>query len=85
MLQFSRLSPVGVAYHGSFRENLESAFWGLGLSYHKLIRQMQVFKRAPLKCCNFDAPPQSELLITAHLERIWTHHFGALECHIKLD
>jgi len=20
-----------VAYHGSFRENLESAFWGLGL------------------------------------------------------
>ena len=77
--------PVKVAYHGSFRENLGSAFCDFGVSYRSLIRQMQVFKRAPLKCCNFDAPPQSELLITAHLERIWTHHFGALECHIKLD
>ena len=77
--------PVKVAYHGSFRENLGSAFCDFGVSYRSLIRQMQVFKRAPLKCCNFDAPPQSELLITAHLERIWTHDFGALECHIKFD
>ena len=30
-----------------------------------------------LKCCSFDASPQSEWLITAHLERIWSQHFGA--------
>ena len=75
-------SPLRVAYHGSFRENLESAFWGFGVSYHSLIRQMQVFKKAPLEYCSFDASPQSEWLITAHLERIWSQHFGALECHI---
>ena len=74
--------PVRVAYHGSFRENLESAFWGLGLSYHNLIKHMQVFKTEQLKCCSFDASPQSEWLITAHLERIWNQHFGALDCHI---
>ena len=74
-----------MAYHGSFRENLESAFWGLGLSYHNLMERMRVFEPVWLKCCTFDAPPQSELLITAHLERIWSHHFLALECHIKLD
>ena len=82
MLQFWCLSPVRVAYHGSFRENLESAFWGLGLSYHNLMKHMQVFKAEQLKCCSFDASPQSEWLITAHLERIWSQHFGALECHI---
>ena len=82
MLQFSRLSPVRVAYHGSFRENLESAFWGLGLSYHKLIKHKQVSKAEQLKCCSFDASPQSEWLITAHLERIWSQHFATLECHI---
>ena len=82
MLQFWCLSPVRVAYHGSFRENLESAFWGLGLSYHNLIKHMRVFKREQLKCCSFDASPQSEWLITAHLERIWSQHFGALGCHI---
>ena len=82
MLQFSRLSPVGVAYHGSFRENLESAFWGLGLSYHKLIKHKQVSKAEQLKCCSFDASPQSEWLTTAHLERIWGQHFVTLECHI---
>ena len=43
---------------------------------------MQVFKTEHLKCCSFDASPQSEWLITAHLERIWSQHFGALECHI---
>ena len=82
MLQFWCLSPVRVAYHGSFRENLESAFWGLGLSYHNLIKHMRVFKREQLKCCSFDASPQSEWLITAHLERIWNQHFGVFECHI---
>ena len=46
MLQFWCLSPVRVAYHGSFRENLESAFWGFGALYHSLIRQMQAFKRS---------------------------------------
>ena len=45
-------------------ENLESAFWGLGVSYHNLIRQMRVFKTEHLKCCSFDASPQSEWLIT---------------------
>ena len=75
-------SPVRVAYHGSFRENLESAFWGLGVSYHNLIKHMQVFKAEQLKCCSFDASPQSEWLITAYLERIWNQHFGVLECHI---
>ena len=30
-----------------------------------------------LKGCSFDASPQSEWLITAHLERIWSQHFGA--------
>ena len=74
--------PVRVAYHGSFREDLGSAFWGLGLSYHNLIKHMQVFKTQHLKCCSFDASPQSEWLITAHLERIWSQHFGALGCHI---
>ena len=82
MLQFWCLSPVRVAYHGSFRENLGSAFWGFGLSYHNLIRQMQVFKTEHLKCCSFDAAPLSEWLITAHLEGIWSQHFGALGCHI---
>ena len=82
ILQFWCLSPVRVAYHGPFRENLGSAFWGFGLSYHNLIRQMQVFKTEHLKCCSFDASPQSEWLITAHLERIWGQHFGALDCHI---
>ena len=82
MLQFWCLSTVRVAYYGSFRENLESAFWGLGLSYHNLIKHMQVFKKEKLKCCSFDASPQSEWLITAHLERIWNQHFGVLECHI---
>ena len=43
---------------------------------------MQAFKAEQLKCCSFDASPQSEWLITAHLERIWSQHFGALECHI---
>ena len=83
MLQFWCLSPVRVAYHGPFRENLGSAFWGFGLSYHNLIRQMQVFKTEHLKCCSFDASPQSEWFITAHLERIWNHHFGALDCHMS--
>ena len=32
-------------YTGSSGENLESAFWGFGVSYHSLIRQMQVFKK----------------------------------------
>ena len=82
MLQFWCLSPVKVACHSSFRENLESAFWGLGLSYHNLMKHKQVFKAEQLKCCSFDASPQSEWLITAHLERIWSQHFGALECHI---
>ena len=82
MLQFWCLSPVRVAYHGSFRENLEPAFWGLGVSYHNFIKHMQVFKAEHLKCCSFDASPQSEWLITAHLERIWSQHFGALGCHI---
>ena len=82
MLQFWCLSRVRVAYHGSFRENLGSAFWGFALSYHNLIRQMQVFKTEHLKCCSFDASPLSEWLITAHLERIWSQHFGALGCHI---
>ena len=66
-----------VAYHGSFRENLESAFWDLGVSYHNLIKHMQVFKTEQLTCCSFDASPQSEWLITAHLERIWNQHFGS--------
>ena len=79
MLQFWCLSPVRVAYHGSFRENLESAFWGFGVSYHNLIRHMQVFKTEQLKCCSFDASPQSEWLITAHLEGIWNQHFGVLD------
>ena len=79
-LQFWCLSPVRVAYHGSFRENLESAFWGFGVSYHNLIKHMQVFKTEHLKCCSFDASPQSEWLITAHLERIWNQHFGVLDC-----
>ena len=82
MLQFWCLSPVRVAYHGSFRENLESAFWGFGVSYHNLIRHMQVFKTEHLKCCSFDASPQSEWLITAHLERICDQYFVALDCHI---
>ena len=76
------LSPVRVVYHGSFRENLESAFWGLGVSYHNLIKHMQVFKTEQLKCCSFDASSHSKWLIMAHLERIWSQHFGALECHI---
>ena len=82
MLQFWCLSPVRVVYHGSFRKNLGSAFWGFGVSYHNLIRQMQVFKTEHLKCCSFNASPLSEWLITAHLERIWSQHFGALGCHI---
>ena len=82
MLQFWCLSPVRVVYHGSFRENLESAFWGLGVSYHNLIKHMQVFKTERLKCCSFDASSHSEWLMMAHLERIWSQHFGALECHI---
>ena len=68
----------------SFRENLESAFWGLGLSYRSLMKHMQVFKTEQLKCCSFDASLQSEWLITAHLERIWNQHFGALGCHITI-
>ena len=56
-------------------------FWGFGVSYHNLIRQMQVFKTEQhLKCCSFDASPQSEWLITAHLERIWNQHFGLSTC-----
>ena len=78
MLQFWCLSPVRVVYHGSFRENLESAFWGFGVSYHNLIRQVRVFKTEHLKCWSFDASPQSEWLITAHLERIWNQHFWGL-------
>ena len=74
-----------MVYHGLFRENLESAFWGLGVSYHNLIKHMQVFKTEQLKCCSFDASPQSEWNITAYLERIWSQHFGALECHITTD
>ena len=35
-----------------------------------------------LKCCNFDASPQSEWLIAAHLERICKQYFGVLDCHI---
>ena len=46
------------------------------------MKHMQVFKTEHLKCCSFDASPQSEWLITAHLERIWNQHFGALDCHI---
>ena len=87
LMPFWCLSPVRVVYHGSFRENLESAFWGLGLSYvisQLDLRHMQVFKTEHLKCCSFDASPQSEWLITAHLERIWSQHFGALECHITI-
>ena len=76
------LSPVRAAYHGPFRENLEPAFWGLGVSYHNIIKHMQVFKAEHLKCCSFGASPQSKWLITAHLERIWSQHFGALGCHI---
>ena len=87
MLQFWCLSPVRVAYHGSFRENLESAFWGVGVSYCSLIRQMQVFKKSTSEVlqfwCLFDASPQSEWFITAHLKRIWNHHFGALDCHMS--
>ena len=82
MLQFWCLSPVKVAYHGSFRKNLESALWDLGPSYHNLMKHMRVFKPVWLKCCSFDASPQSEWLITAHLERIWNQHFGALGRHI---
>ena len=82
MLQFWCLSRVRVAYHGSFRENLGSAFWGFALSYHNLTRQMQVFKTEQLKCCSFDASSHSKWLIMAHLERIWSQLFGALECHI---
>ena len=74
--------PVRVVYHGSFRENLESAFCDFGVSYRSLIRQMQVFKKGTSEMLHFDAPPQSELLITAHLERIWSQHFATLECHI---
>ena len=37
---------------------------------------MQVFKTEQLKCCSFDASPQSEWLITAHLERIWSQIWG---------
>ena len=74
--------PVRVAYHGSFRENLESAFWGFGVSYHNLMKHMQAITTEQLKCCSFDASPLSGWLITAHLERIWSQHFGALECHI---
>ena len=29
-----------------------------------------------LKCFSFDASPQSEWLITAHLERIWSQIWG---------
>ena len=54
MLQFWCLSPVRVAYHGSFRENLKSAFWCLGLPYHKLIKHKQVSKAEQLKCCSID-------------------------------
>ena len=113
--------PVKVAYHGSFREDMGSAFCDFGVSYRSLIRQMQVFKKGAsemlqfwclspvrvayhgdwgeawklqhfkccvlktckhLKCCSFHASPQSEWLITAHLERIWSQHFGPLGCHI---
>ena len=86
MLQFWWLSPVRVVYHGSFRKNLGSAFWGFGVSYRSLIRQMQVFKKSTSGVLQFwclvDASPQSEWFITVHLERIWSQHFGALECHI---
>ena len=89
-----------MAYHGSFRENLESAFWGLDLFVDPaVLRSLEAsaepqargkgsqlmltdVKIEALKRCNFDASPQSEWLITAHLERIWNQHFGALECHI---
>ena len=81
-LKCCSFAPVRVAYHGLFRENLESAFLGLGVSYHILIKHMQGFKTEYLKCCSFDASPQSEWLITAYLERIWNQHFGVLECHI---
>ena len=53
MLQFWCLSPVRVAYHGSFRENLESAFWGFGVSYRSLLRQMQVFKKGTSEMLQF--------------------------------
>ena len=43
---------------------------------------MQVFKTEQLKCCSFDASSHSKWFIMAHLERIWSQHFGALECHI---
>ena len=79
MLQFWCLSPVRVAYHGSFRENLGSA---VDCHITTWLGRCKSSKRAPLKCCSFDASPQSEWLITAHLERIWSQHFGALECHI---
>ena len=74
--------PSQSAYHGSFRENLESAFWALECHIAACLGKCKSSKRAPLKCWNFDASPQSEWLITAHLERIWNQHFGALGRHI---
>ena len=60
MLQFWWLSPVRVAYHGSFRENLESSFcsilwtfWGFGVSDQSLMNQMQVFGNATSEMLQF--------------------------------
>ena len=52
-MQFWCLSPMTVAYHGSLRENLESAFWGFGVPYHNLIRQIQVFKKGTSEMLQF--------------------------------
>ena len=38
------------------------------MSHHNLMKHIQVFKAEHLKCCSFNASPQSEWLITAHLE-----------------
>ena len=46
---------------------------------------MQVFKTEQLKCCSFDASPQSEWLITVHLERIWSQHFELWTVISQLD
>ena len=80
MLQFWCLSPVRVAYHGSFIWSQH--FGALGCHIAAWLGRCKSSKKAPLEFCSFDASPQSEWLITAHLERIWGQHFGALDCHI---
>ena len=78
MLRFGYLAVMqvesGVSMLGHW--HVVSQFWAFGVSYQSLIGQMRDFKKGPLKSCSFDASPQSEWLITVHLERIWNQHCG---------